>query len=457
LRRLQRGHDAERSEATVSTATAAPATPQAAPESSIAVLPFVNLSRADDDEYFRDGLAEEMIIALDRVPGLRVASRTSTFAYKGKNEDVRKIGQQLQSQSVLEGSVRRAGRRLRIIARLVKAADGYQLWSGTYDREVEDVFAIQDEIAQNVVRALRLILTDQDRRVLEQVPAADVRAYDCYLRGRQLVHQLRRKNLEEARRLFAQAIALDAGYARAYAGLATCCCIVHQNWDGSPAILEQADAASRKALELAPELAEAHLSRALVLKENGRVDEACPLFEKAISLDPKLFEAYYLFGRLRYSKGDLAGAARLFEQAIQLHPEDYQVQSLLGDVYRVLGRYGEAHAASTRACQLAERHLQLNPNDVRTLSFMSSTWLAVGDRARSLDWATRAMALEPDDPLVLYNIACNYSVLGQPNEAIACLEKAVQLGYHYKEWLEQDTDLVALRGEPRFQALLSRL
>ena len=227
------------------------ARPQAAAEPSIAVLPFVNLSRDADDESFGDGLAEEMIIALDRVPGLRVAARTSSFAYKGKNEDVRRIGQQLQSQSVLEGSVRRAGQRLRIAARLVNAADGYQLWSETYDREVEDIFAIQDEIAQNVVRSLRLILTDQDRQVLEQVPAADVRAYDLYLRGRQLVHQFGRKSLEEARKLFTQAIALDAGYARAHAGLADCCCMLHQVWDGNPANLEQADAASRKALELA--------------------------------------------------------------------------------------------------------------------------------------------------------------------------------------------------------------
>jgi non-specific serine/threonine protein kinase len=433
------------------------ARPQAAAEPSIAVLPFVNLSRDADDEYFGDGLAEEMIIALDRVPGLRVAARTSSFAYKGKNEDVRRIGQQLQSQSVLEGSVRRAGQRLRIAARLVNAADGYQLWSETYDREVEDIFAIQDEIAQNVVRSLRLILTDQDRQVLEQVPAADVRAYDLYLRGRQLVHQFGRKSLEEARKLFTQAIALDAGYARAHAGLADCCCMLHQVWDGNPANLEQADAASRKALELAPELAEAHLSRALVLSRTERFDEACRLFERAISLDPKLFEAYYLFGRVCYAKGDLAGAARLYEQACLLRPEDYQAPSLLGDVYRGLCRYAEAHAASTRACQLAERQLRLYPNDVRTLSLICSTWLVVGDRARSLDWATRAMALDPDDPLVLYNIACNYSMLGQPHEAITCLEKAIQLGYRYKEMLEQDTDLIALRGESRFQAILSRL
>jgi serine/threonine protein kinase/Flp pilus assembly protein TadD len=434
-------------------------TPRPAPAgASIAVLPFVNRSPDPDNEYFSDGLAEELIIALSKLERLHVAARTSSFAYKGKNEDVRQIGRQLNVQTVLEGSVRRAGNRLRVSVVLVSTADGYQLWSETYDRQMEDVFAIQDEITQSITRALRVILTEQDRRAIAEGPAAtDVEAYDCYLRGRQLFHQFRRKGLEAARRHFGRAIEIDPGYARAHAGLADCCYFLYQNWDPDPANLAQADAASRKALELDPGLAEAHLSRGLVLSRTGAHEEACQEFETALRLDPRLFEAYYFFGRVCYARGDLAGAARLYEQACRLRPEDYQVPSLLGDVYRGLGRHADANTASLRACQLAERHLRLEPDDVRALSLMCATWLTVGDRARSRSWADRALALDPDDPVVLYNIACNYTLLGQPEEAIDCLEKAVGLGFTDRRWLEQDTDLISLRGHPRFQALLKRL
>jgi serine/threonine protein kinase/Tfp pilus assembly protein PilF len=424
---------------------------------SIAVLPFVNMSSDKENEYFSDGLAEELINALNKIEGLRVASRTSAFSFKGKNEDVRKIGEQLNVQTVLEGSVRKSGNRLRISAQLVKVADGYQLWSETYNRQLEDVFAIQDEISQSITTALRVVLTEKDKHALERGQPADIHAYDFYLRGRQFFHQFRRKSLEYARQMFQRALEIDANYARAHAGVADCCSFLYMYWDASQANLEQADAASQKALELGPELAEAHVARGLAVSRRKQYHEACMEFETALRLDPKLYEACYFYARVCFAQGHLRDTARLYEQACQIRPEDYQVPLLLNGVYRGLGQNAEAEAARLRGLRLAEKHLRLNPDDARALYLGAGAWLQTGDHERSLDWANRALAIDPDEPLTLYNVACNYSLLGQAEEAIDCLERAVQHGYRHKQWLEHDSDLDALREHPRFQALLQKL
>jgi serine/threonine protein kinase/Flp pilus assembly protein TadD len=424
---------------------------------SVAVLPFVNMSSDKENEYFSDGLAEELINALSKVEGLHVAARTSAFSFKGKNDDVRKIGEQLNVQTVLEGSVRKAGNRLRIAAQLVKVADGYHLWSETYNRQLEDIFEIQDEIAQSITRALRVVLTEKHKQAREEGQTENVRAYDCYLRGRQFFHQFRRKSLEFARQMFRRALEIDPSYGRAYAGVADCCSFLYMYWDASPANLEQADTASRQALELGPDLAEAHVARGLALSRSKQYTEARSEFETALRLDPKLFEAYYFYARVCFAQGDLKETVRLYEQATQIRPEDYQVPLLLGGVYRGLDRKAEAEASRRRGVQLAEKHLQLNPDDARALYLGAGALLEMGDRARSLDWASRALAMDPEEPLTLYNVACNYSLLGQPEEAIDCLERAVKFGYRHKQWLEHDSDLNPLRDHPRFQALLQSL
>src|SRR6185437_459530 len=222
------------------TARATPAAGAAAPK-SIAVLPFVNMSADPENEYFTDGMAEEIINALTKIQRLRVAARTSSFAFKGKNVDVRTIGEQLNVSAVLEGSVRKAGAKLRVNAQLVSVNDGYHLWSERFDRELEDVFAIQDEIAGSIVRALRVVLSDQEKRAIENAPRVDVEAYDYYLRGRQYHHQFRRAGIQFARRMFERALDIDPNYALAHAGAADCCSFLYMYWDASKANIEGAD------------------------------------------------------------------------------------------------------------------------------------------------------------------------------------------------------------------------
>lgn len=260
------------------------------------------MSADPENEYFSDGIAEEIINALTKIQALRVASRTSAFAFKGKCEDIEEIGRKLKVATVLEGSVRKAGNKLRVTAQLVSATHGYHLWSERYDRQLEDVFAIQDEIAENIVRSLRVVLSDAEKRAIEKPATTDIEAYDYYLRGRQFFHQFRRTAIQFARRMFERAMEIDPGYALAHAGAADCCSFLYMYWDASKANLEGADAYSRKAMELRPELAEAHAARGLAESLSKRYTEAEREFETAIRLNPKLFEAHYFFGRASFQQ-----------------------------------------------------------------------------------------------------------------------------------------------------------
>jgi TolB-like protein/Flp pilus assembly protein TadD len=429
----------------------------AAAAKSIAVLPFADMSPQRDQEYFCEGMAEEIINALTKIQALRVASRSSAFAFKGQNQDIRRVGEQLGVATVLEGSVRKAGNKLRITAELINVADGYHVWSERYDRDMEDVFAIQDEIAQNIVRALRVMLSEEEKRAIETVPTADVKAYDYYLRGRQFFHQWRKKGVEHARRMFERAIEIDPNYALAYAGIADCCSFIYTYWDASSAHLERAESASQKALELAPQLAEVHTSRGMALAFSKRHDEAEKEFETAIQLNPKLFEAHYFYARARVQRGRLAEAVRSFEEACRLSPDDYQAPVFLAMAYDGLGRDVDAAAAYRRALKLIERHLDLNPDDSRALNLGAIAMAHQGERERGLEWARRALALDPEDSGMLYNAACFFAVQAERDEALDCLEKAVQLGFGLRGWIENDADLVSLRGDPRFEVILSRL
>ncbi len=297
--------------------------PQAAPPEepkapSIAVLPFADLSPARDQEYFCDGLAEELIAALARIRGVRVASRTSSFQFRASGADVRAIGERLGVGAVLEGSVRRAGDRLRVSVQLVGTSDGYQLWSERYDRQADDVFAIQEEIAQSVAGALQVVLTERDRDALQARRAASLEAYELYLRGRRVLNSLR--HLRSALPLFERAIQIDPGFALAHAGLAELSHWLYAWAGGREEDRRRAESASRRALELAPDLAEVHAARGAALALGREHDAAATEFEAAIRLNPQLWEAYWMFGRMRFAEGRRDEAERLWTKAMAVRP-----------------------------------------------------------------------------------------------------------------------------------------
>jgi serine/threonine protein kinase/Flp pilus assembly protein TadD len=431
--------------------------PAVASAKSIAVLPFTNMSADPENEYFTDGMAEEIINALSKIQTLRVASRTASFALKGKNEEIAEIGRKLKVSTFLEGSVRKMGNRLRITAQLVNVADGYHLWSERYDREMEDVFAIQDDISQSIVKALRVILSEDEKKAIEKSRTENVKAYEFYLRGRQFFED-RRKSLEFARQMFKRATEEDLEYALAYAGIADCCSLLYIYHDARESNLRQAEAASLRALELEPELAEAHLARAIAIWLNKRnFAEAEAEFEQAMRLDPKLFEAPYFYGRACQSQGKFAEAVRLFERASLLRPEDYLTPNFLSLAYRSLGRNDEAKLASQRGLKLSEERIELNPDDARAYNLAGSLLAAMGESDRALEYARRAAEIDPDDTVTLYNAACTYAVLGKHEEALAALETALDKGYGHKDWIEHDPDFAALRDTPRFKAILDAM
>jgi len=420
---------------------------------SVAVLPFANMSADAENEYFTDGMAEEIINALTKIQSLRVASRTSSFAFKGKNEDIGEIGKKLKVSTVLEGSVRKMGNRLRINAQLVNVADGYQLWSERYDRELEDVFAIQDDISQAIVKALRVILSEGEKKQIKKARAVNVQAYDYYLRGRQYFHQLRRKSLEYAKQMFNKAIEIDPEYARAHAGVADCYSLLYTYFDAREFNLRQADAASSRALELEPELAEAHMARGLAVSLSKRFDEAHAEFEEAMRLDPKLFEATYWYARSRKSQGKYEEAVKLFERAALLRPEDYQATGFLAQSFDALNRREEAAEAYRRTIKLIDQHLELNPDDPRACILGAVSHAAVHNTDRAVEFAGRAMTVDPDDPMLLYNVACTYALLERVDAALEALERAVDKGWGDKEWIEHDADMNILRDHPRFKSI----
>ncbi len=421
---------------------------------SAAVLPFANSGGLPEDEVLSDGITEEIINALSHIGGLRVASRTSVFVYKGRREDVRTIGAQLHVRAVLEGSVRRSGSRLRISAQLVNVADGYLLWSERYDREMADVFAIQDEIANNIARALQVILSEDERLALGRVPTRDIRAYEYYLRGRQFFHQSRRKSLQFAEEMFRRAIALDPGYAQAWAGLADCASLLQMYYPGTNAEPGLGEEASAKALALEPRLPEAHASRGFALWQAKHVDEAVTELEEARQLDPKQFEARYFLARLRFGQGRIAEAAELFEEAARAR-EDPQARFFAAQCYAALGRAADAEAAYRRALHVVRLHLELNPDDSRAATMCAVALCRLGEQAEGLEWANRARAIDPDDSGVLYNVACLFALEGRREDALACLEQAFRGGFGARDWIAHDPDLESLRGDPRFQALLA--
>ena len=326
-------------------------------EKSIAVLPFVNMSGDKEQDYFCDGITEDILNDLTHLEGIHVVARTSSFAFKDKNLDIREIGKKLGVHTIVEGSVRKAGNQLRITAQLINVEDGFHLWSERYDRDLEDVFAIQNEIAQSIVQALEINLSNREKDELVKIKTQNVKAYDFYIQGRTYYRQLHHSSTKYAIDLFSRAIQIDKNYALAYSGLADSYSQFYMYFDRNEENLEQALAASQKALELDPELAEAHSSRGIVLTQIKQYKEAEKEFEIAIQLNPKLFVAYYQGGRTYKVQGKNEQALRLFKKAAQVRPEDYESAIFVATAYGDLKMKTEMKKANQRALELVRKHL----------------------------------------------------------------------------------------------------
>jgi adenylate cyclase len=443
-------------------AVAPPAEAAAAPPppahdvSAIAVLPFADMSPDRDQDYLCEGLAEELINVLTQIDGLRVAARTASFQFR-EGADVRAVGRQLGVGTLLEGSVRKTGDRLRVTVQLIETATGYHRWSRRFDRRLDDVFAIQDDIAESVATDLRgSVLSQREKEALPRAQTGPA-AYEYYLRGRQLLPRLTQADLQGSAAMFERAVELDPGYGPAWAGLATVHATLHEWFGAREDDLARAERASERALALAPELADAHVARGCALSLSRRYPEAAREFESAIRINPNLFDAYYYFARTCFACGEIERSAELFGKAAQVRREDFQSALLQAQSLRMVGRAEEARNASREGIARVERALELNPTDARALSLGANELFDYGQPERGLEWSRRGLELHPDDLSTLVLAACLRCKLGLKEEALELLERVFARGWGKRDWVEHDPDYDLLRDDPRFKKLLEGL
>lgn len=421
---------------------------------SIAVLPFVDMSPEKDTEYFCDGLTEELLNVLTNVGGLRVSSRTSSFAFKSKNVDIPTVASTLNVAYVLEGSVRKSDNHLRITGQLIEAANDTHLWSDTYDRELDDILAIQDDIAQSIASTLSLTMK-RKRGGQQQV---DPKAYDFFLRGLGYFTKYDIKDTVYARQMFSRALEVDPGFGRAWAGLAYTYGFEYMYFNATDVNLDEAMRTSSKALDLAPGLAESHVSAGIAHCMCQEYAEAEVEFEKAIQLDPKNYEAWYFFARTKVHEGDLERAIKLFDRASKVRPDDYQSVLLQAQLYISLGKMDRALEVTRRGIKRVRAVLEYNPDDNRALNLGAFALLRLGETEEAKQWMYASTTNAPSDAVIQYNAACFYSVAGEVDKAVDCLENCViKAGNVNREWLEHDSDLDNIRDQPRFKKIIENL
>ncbi len=418
----------------------------------IAVLPLVNMSDDSGNDYFSDGIAEEILNLLARFPGLRVASRTSSFALKDSNMGVPEIAEKLGVDIILEGSVRKAGNRVRITMQLIDAKQDAHLWSEIYDRELDDIFAIQSEIASKVVAA---IVRGEAGPIPVEGNTRSPKAYDYYLRGRKLFNDWQGHSVRQSIAMFEKAIDIDPHYAKAWAGIANSAVMLHMWWEASEAHMELANSASLRALEYGAGSSEAHTARGFALTIMQEFGQAVEEFETALELDPLYYEAWYLYGRARFAQGELAESARLFEEAAGVRPDDAVAIALAGNSYEAMSDAENAVRCCTEAVRRAEAHLVLNPGDTRVLALGATCLQVIGDPLTGTEWVERALAIAPDDLSVLHNSGCFFASINDIDRALDIFERRFELGDAYMDWIDKDSDFDSIRDHPRFKAMIA--
>jgi non-specific serine/threonine protein kinase len=452
LKRLSRDIESSRRPAAEKRVPGSGAHAVAARLKSVAVLYFENQSGAKEDEYFRDGITEDIVTELSKIAQLEIFPRSEMLAFRDKPVTAQQVGQQLGAAYVLEGSIRRAGNRVRITAQLVEASTRHSVWAERYDRQLEDVFAIQEEIARSIAQALRITLTPQEEKTIARRPTENPQAYDFYLRGRSYT---RRENMDYGLQMFEQAIQLDPNFALAHAGIAHLCGLIYEIRDQNPKWIERGLAACDRATALAPELPEVLVAHARLFYAQKKYQEAALLAQRAIERKPDCDGSWNILGRAYFASGRFEEAAALTERAIEANGDDYNTYIPYNMALERLGRKKESEHMRLRMVRVLRQQLELVPEDVRARILLASSLAYVNqDADESIRHLQTAVALRPGDPNTLYNAACTYGVLGKKGEALETVKKAFAAGYNNQNWAARDSDLDCLHDDPEFQKLV---
>ena len=456
LKRLKRDFESSRRtppEKSVPGPGATAPAPSSTTRKSVAVLYFENQSGAKEDEYFRDGMTEDIITELSKITQLQIFPRSEMLTFRDKPVTAPVVGQQLGASYVLEGTIRRAGNRLRITTQLVETASRSAAWAERYDRQMDDVFSIQEEIALSIAHALRVTLTPQEEKKIARKPTENPQAYDFYLRGRNYTRQ---QNFDFALQMFEQAIKLDPQFALAYAGVANICGLIHEFREQNPKWIEKGLAACDRALALDPNLAEVAAARARVFYAERKYEEAIRYAQLAIERKPDCEYAYNTLGRAYFSSGRFEDVAAIAERALEANGDDYNTYLPFRNAFARLGRVKVVEKLRERLVAVLRQLLEHVPEDVRARILMGAELAGMGEVEETERHLQMAIALRPNDTNVLYNAACTYGILKKKQEALDTLKKAIDCGYGNLEWIKQDPDLLLLRDDPEFQKLVSR-
>ena len=422
-------------------------------EKSVAVLYFENLSGVKEDEYFRDGITEDIITELSKIKGVKIYPRPTVLPYRDKSVTPQQVGRELNAAYVLGGSLRRAGSRLRINAQLMDARTDFPLWSERYDRELKDVFEVQDEIARKIAEALRITLTPQEQEALAAKPTENLQAYDLYLRGKSYARRLTRQDLEFALQMFENAVAQDPSFALAYAAIANVCAQHHYNYGRDAVWMERAMTASLKAVELRPELPEVLVARAWILYAGGQHDDAARCVRQAIERKRDCEGAYYILGRALFASGKYQELATIADAALDVSGEDYNNYVPIMNALGALGKEETLRNVRLRRIGALEAHLKQVPEDARARVLLAGDYANMGLAEDAVREANLAVVLRPNEATVLYNAACVFSTLEKRSEALDSLRKAWAAGFKDASWARRDPELVSLHGEPEFERL----
>ncbi|MCU1311766.1 MAG: serine/threonine protein kinase with repeat [Candidatus Angelobacter sp.] len=422
-------------------------------EKSVAVLYFENVGGVKEDEYFRDGITEDIITELSKIRGLKIFSRPTVLAYRDKQVTPAQIGQQLRAAYVLAGSVRRSGNRLRISGQLIDTQTDFPMWSERYDRELKDVFEVQDEIARKIAEALRVTLSPQEQEALAAKPTDNLQAYDLYLRGKSYARRLTLQDTEFALQMFENAVLLDPNFAMAYAAIANGCAVIHCNFGRDNKWLERANAAFQKASALRPELPEVQLGRAWILYSTEQHQEAIQMVRHVIERKRDCEGAYYLLCRALFAAGLYQEVAQVADAALESSGEDYNAYAPIVNSLNALGKVEAAQNIQVRQAIALENHLKRVPEDARARTHLAVCYASIGrgdDAAKEANFATM---LRPNDAMVLYNAACVFGILKRKSEALDTIRKSWDAGFKDVTWARRDPDLELLHGDPEFERL----
>jgi len=454
LKRLKRDIDSNRRPGAEKSAESnAPLAASMPSKKSVAVLYFENQSGVKEDEYLRDGITEDVITELSKIRGLNTFSRPTVLAFRDKPVTPAQIGQQLGAAYVLTGTVRRAGARLRISAQLVDTRTDFPLWSERFDREMKDVFEVQDEMARKIAEALRVTLSPQELEALADKPTENLQAYDLYLRGKRYARRLTRQDIEFALQMFENAVALDPSFALAYAACANACAMYYSFFSRDEVWVERAREASGKAVALRWDLPETHVSQAWVLYAAGLYDEAVRMVKKAIERKRDCDGAYYLLCRALFAAGRYQEVVDIAEAAIEVSGEDYNVYVPIINTLGSMGREEVRRSMTHRMIAALENHLKHVPEDARARVLLGAYYAELGRGEDALRELNLAVTLRANEASILYNAACVYCLLKRKPEALDTLRKAWEAGSKDSVWARRDPDLTLLHGDPEFERM----